>query len=75
METYQNYGGSSGISGYEIGDDYIVVQFNDGSQYLYNYSVTGQRNVEEMKTLAIEGEGLNSFINTNVRKRYAKKLR
>ena len=61
--------------GYEIGADSITVEFGDGSIYLYNYTATGQRNVEHMKALAEGGRGLNSFINTDVRKAYARKLR
>ena len=73
MERYANLGGDSGVHGYEIGDDYIRVQFSDGSIYLYTYSSAGSGNIEEMKRLAVHGEGLNAFINTQVRKAYARK--
>ena len=75
MERYKNLGGDSGVSAYEIGDDYIKVEFNDGSLYLYNYGSAGSHNIEHMKTLAVNGRGLNGFINTNVKKKYASKLR
>jgi len=74
MERYKNLGNDSGISAYEIGDDYIKVQFRDGSLYLYNYGSAGSQNIEKMKELAIAGKGLNSFINRFVRKGYASKL-
>lgn len=38
MERYANRGGDSGIVGYEIGNDFIRVQFSDGSVYLYTYA-------------------------------------
>ena len=75
MEHYRNLNGDSGVSAYEIGGDFIKVEFKDGSLYLYNYEKTDQQNVEYMKTLAISGSGLNSFISRTVRKAYAAKLR
>lgn len=73
MNQYQNRGGDSNIAAYEIGSDYIKVQFNDGSVYLYTHASAGQQNIEEMKRLATQGQGLNSFINKNVRNDYASK--
>jgi len=75
MERYKNVGGDSGVTGYEIGSDYIRVQFSDGSVYLYTYASAGSNNIEQMKKLAIAGRGLNSFINRNVRKSYERKER
>lgn len=75
MERYKNLGGDSGISAYEIGSDFIRVEFNNWDLYLYDYIRPGQDEVESMKRLAIEGEGLNAFINKYVRKNYAKKER
>lgn len=75
MEHYKNLGGDSGVSAYEFGDDFIRVQFSDGSVYLYTDVSTGSYNIEEMKRLAQIGEGLNAFINTTVRKEYAAKER
>jgi len=75
MERYKNLGGDSGVVAYEIADDSIKVEFSDGSLYLYNYQSAGSDNIEQMKGLAIAGKGLNSFINRNVRKKYASKLR
>lgn len=75
MEIYQNLSGRSDVVSYEIGDDYIIVQFSDGGTYSYTYESTGAEDVEQMKQLALAGEGLNSFINRDVRTRYAEKLR
>jgi len=75
MEQYRNLGGNSGVSAYESGSDFIKVLFKDGALYLYNYESTGQQDVETMKGLAAGGTGLNSFISSKVRKRYAEKLR
>ncbi len=75
MPQYANLGGNSGVTAYDFDDDSITVTFKDGSMYLYNYAVTGQHDVEHMKSLAKAGQGLNSYIGRVVRKRYAKKLR
>ena len=73
MTRYKNLGGNSGVVAYEYGDDYIRVEFKDGAMYLYTYESADPDNIEEMKQLAENGQGLNSFINRIVRKKYAKK--
>ncbi len=75
MERYKNLGGNSGISAYENGSDFIRVQFSDGAIYRYTYASAGSGNIEHMKALAMQGQGLNAFINTTVRKDYAEKER
>lgn len=70
MEKYANRNGGSGISSYEIGSDYIRVRFSSGSIYTYSHNKAGQSHVENMKNLAINGSGLNSYINTNVKFKY-----
>ncbi len=75
MEYYANLGGTSGVRAYEINSTSISVKFKDGAEYLYTYSSAGANNIEIMKDLASNGIGLNSFINTNVRKNYASKIR
>jgi hypothetical protein len=74
-ERYKNLSRTSGVVAYEIGDDFIWVVFSDGARYLYTYARTGSGNVDHMKRLAINGRGLNSFINSNptVRKGYAQR--
>ena len=73
MEKYKNFSGKSGIVVYEIGSDYIRVQFKDGSVYLYTYENPGKFDVEKMKELARQGSGLNSYINKQVKNNYQKK--
>ncbi len=73
MIPYKNLGGNSNVRAYEIGSDSITVQFGDGSIYLYNYQSAGRDNVERMKSLAIAGRGLNSFIMRYAKKSYASK--
>ena len=71
MERYQNLNGNSGVYSYEIGEDRITVQFTDGTVYVYTNASAGSQNISKMKKMAVSGRGLNSFINTTVKKRYA----
>jgi len=75
VDVYENTDGGSGVVAYEIGDDSITVQFRGGSLYLYDDQSAGSHNIERMKDLAREGSGLNSFINSVVKYKYAAKLR
>jgi len=64
---YPDPDGDSGIDAFDIGDDYIVVYFKKGrhSVYRYTYGSAGQAAIEQMKTLANHGNGLNSYISLN----------
>lgn len=75
MVKYKNLGGDSGVIAYEIGVDNIIVFFKGGSVYLYNNFATGSMNIQEMKRLAVLGQGLNSFIGRRVKKNFAMKLK
>lgn len=70
MERYANFGGASNVLFYEIGSDWIRVQFSTGTPYSYSYGHAGSSNVEQMKRLARAGRGLNSFINKHVKYSY-----
>jgi len=75
MVPYANLGGNSGVAAYETGPGYIKVQFHDYSLYLYTNGSAGAGNIAQMHGLAAAGRGLNSFINTNVKRNYESKLR
>jgi hypothetical protein len=49
------------------------VQFIGGETYLYTYESTGADAVELMKTLAVQGRGLSTFISQSVKGAYATK--
>lgn len=70
MERYRNSSGNSGVSAFEIGNDYIKVRFSSGSIYSYSYRKAGSMHVEKMKSLARSGSGLNSYINSYVKFKY-----
>jgi hypothetical protein len=74
MNRYKNLRGNSGVAAYEIAEDSITVQFNDGGLYLYNNSRPGRMYLDKMKQLAINGSGLNSLISSQIKKNYYLKL-
>ena len=65
MERYKNVNGNSNVSAFSFGPDYIDVQFRGGEIYRYSYRSAGRTKVEQMKRLAIQGYGLNSYIMRN----------
>jgi len=67
MVKYRDWERDSGVIAYEIGIDFIIVEFRRGKHtiYTYTYRSAGQNNVERMKFLAQNGDGLNEFINEN----------
>ena len=75
MQRYRDIDGDSGVTGYDIGPDFIRVEFRQASVYLYTYSSTGIQDVEEMKRLAAAGDGLGTYISTHIKERYARRER
>ena len=71
MQLYANLNGNSGVSRFETGEDYIIVEFTTGAVYTYTYLSAGKEHIETMKSLALSGRGLNSYINKYARKLYA----
>lgn len=73
MKQYKNLAGDSGAIAYDVGNDRIKVKFLDGTVYTYTYRSAGRANVETMKSLAIAGRGLSSFISSIVKDGFASK--
>jgi hypothetical protein len=67
MRPYRNLNDNSSVLAFEIGSDSIKVMFSHGI-YTYSYDSTGQENIERMKTLALNGKGLNTFIDEYIKK-------
>jgi hypothetical protein len=72
---YANREGDSEIATYETSPDSITVSFRDGSIYRYTIASAGPGNIQRMKELAVAGQGLSEFINSNVKNQYAAVLR
>jgi hypothetical protein len=73
MKTYKG-SQNSGVAEYEFGKDSIILKFKDGSTYLYTARRPGKAHVDEMKNLAIAGEGLTTYVNKYIRDNYETKL-
>lgn len=75
MTPYRNFSGDSNVVSYEATEDSIHVVFNSGRyrNYLYNSIRPGKSVLERMKSLAAQGRGLNSYISSVVKDRYARK--
>lgn len=74
MTRYRNRGGNSGVKAYEIGQNFIKIQFATGETYLYDYANPGKEHVEKMKILAQAGKGLSTYIGRHVKENFAGKL-
>jgi hypothetical protein len=74
MTPYRNRSGSSGVAAYAVLDDEIIVQFIDGSRYRYGAGRPGRHHVGQMKSLAMAGRGLGSYIHRFVREKYEERL-
>ena len=59
MEPYRNIAGGSGVRVNEIRAGYITIEFGDGAVYRNTYASAGQ--------------GLNTFLDTTLRKMYERK--
>jgi len=73
MIHYKNINGNSAIETYEILADGIKIKFDSGCIYTFTNFSAGNRNIENMKILASRGDGLNNYINKNVKHRYSHK--
>lgn len=78
MTKYGNKSGKSNVLSFEMGDDYIIVEFGGprptaSYKYLYTYSVAGKEEVEKMKRLALEGRGLGGMLASKPYHKHANK--
>jgi hypothetical protein len=74
MELYKNLSGKSGVIAYEIRSDEIVLKFTSGTCYLYREEKIGASNFMKIKILALNGQGLTTFINQYLHNRFEKKF-
>lgn len=70
MEKYNNLGGNSPITHFQIEDDRISVWFKGGKKNPYIYPVykIGNYHFQQLIQRATSGKGLSTYINENVRK-------
>ena len=75
MKKYKNLSGKSNVALYEVAKDSITIRFTTCSVYIYTNQSAGSSNISQMKSLALAGKGLSTFIDTNVKERFARKIR
>ena len=75
MKKYKNLSGNSGVAAYENAKDAVTIRFTTSSVYIYTNQSAGSGNIRQMKLLALAGKGLGTFIDTNVKERFARKIR
>ena len=75
MTPYRHLNGDSNVVAYEATEDSIHVIFKNGTcrNYLYNAVCQGRAVVEQMKAIAVQGRGLNSYISSVVKGNYTRK--
>ena len=72
MTPYSNLSGDSGVAAYEIGNDFIKVQFCHSPEvYIYDSAKPGSSHVQQMQRLAVAGRGLSTYISQHVKKNYS----
>ena len=63
MKPYSSRSGKkSGVIAFDIGSDFITVQFHNFETYTYSHHSAGASVIEKMKSLARAQQGLSTFI-------------
>jgi hypothetical protein len=72
---YKNLSGKSTVSKFEVKKDAITIRFTDHSVLRYTNQSADPANISKMKTLALAGKGLGTFIDANVKERFQRKIK
>ncbi len=72
---YKNLGGKSKVASFVLAKDGITVRYADATVYRYTNQSADPANISKMKTLAVSGKGLGTFIDAAVKDRFLKKIR
>ncbi|MFI5346553.1 MAG: hypothetical protein ACHQ51_09290 [Elusimicrobiota bacterium] len=72
---YKNLSGASKVARYEIRKDAVTIRFADHSVYRYTNQSADPANISKMKTLALAGKGLGTFIDANLKDRFLRKIK
>ena len=71
IQPYANVDGDSGVSAFEIAATWIDVYFHGApKRYRYSHRSCGAAHCEQLKALAMAGNGLNSYIMRHVKYGY-----
>jgi len=75
MTLYKNVSGDSKVVRYHLAKDAVTIRFADRSVYIYTNQSTDPATIKKMKTLALAGKGLGTFITSTVKDRFSRKVR
>ena len=75
FRKYKNLSGDSKVARYEIRKDSVTIRFTDNSVFRYTNQSADPGNISKMKSLALAGKGLGTFIDANVKDRFLRKIR
>jgi hypothetical protein len=74
-QRYKNVGGKSTVVRFELEKDAVNLRFTNASAYRYTNQSAGPENISKMKTLALAGKGLGTFVEANLKDRFERKIR
>ncbi|MBV1908370.1 MAG: hypothetical protein KUG78_03555 [Kangiellaceae bacterium] len=74
MEKYISFGGDPKVSAFDILSDSIRIHLANGDIFLYSNSGAGAHNIEQMKSIAVNGGPLNNYILNNMMGRHDLKI-
>ena len=72
---YKNLSGDSKVVSFQLAKDAVTIRYADCSVYIYTNQSADPANISKMKTLAVAGKGLGTFIKTHLKDRYSRKVR
>lgn len=75
FRRYKNLGGKSAVAMYELEKDAVNIRYTDSSAYRFTNQSAGPENIAKMKTLALAGKGLGTFIESSLKDRWLRKIR
>jgi hypothetical protein len=62
MQSYSSRGNRSGVTGYEIGEDFIIIQIMNRMNYKYTYASCTKQHVDKMISCANNQMGLGTYL-------------
>ncbi|MCT8340605.1 hypothetical protein MG296_11110 [Flavobacteriaceae bacterium TK19130] len=75
MPIYENINGQSNIICFDLRIEAILVTFKTGKTYEYNYAIPGPEQVENMIAFAVNGRGLNCYIDEEIGANHYKEIK
>lgn len=71
IQPYADIDRDSNVRAFELGPTWIDVYFHgEPKPYRYSHSSCGSYHCEQLKVLALSGDGLNSYIMRNIKYGY-----